>query len=263
MKKFLFLLAAALLLLGNTACSNDDDTLTFTDQMVSVANSSAGCVYSVNNYNYILNLSDKTIQITGSVKLPDGSTSTFFTPEIKMTQQGEIYKFSTSQVSGSSVSLSNLSGTLDLSITKFYITFDAGGSTVWATNGLSYAYGTSITTDTVAGTAPVTDNTAFTSFSLDASKNTADVFIARSTNGDINNIFYDSRNQPLAVQVNPDGFSFSADSMQMVTSFGSGSTTIYGLRATVSNAGRNLVMSYRLGNTKVAVTGRMFADGTL
>lgn len=258
MKKFLFLLTAALMLLGTTACSDDDDNdIYYPSQMVSVATSANGQVCSVKDYSFNFNFVDATMQISGSVQLPDGSSASFSTPVLKMTKNGSLYTFSTSQVTASGATITNFSGTYDYDVNKFYITFRANDCSVWACNGLKYLYNTTVTTDTVADNTVTTNNSSNFTFIIDPSAKTGGLFIGHNDdNGNIYTLSYTCE-KGLTVDMTSDGFILSADTLPVVASFNPTNETLYDVHVIISNNGRTMQLSYRVGSKKVTARGSM------
>lgn len=260
MKKFLFMLTAALLLLGTTSCldSNEDDQETtlravMTNRAVPLSGTP---VVSLANYSLELNISQATLSVSGAAKLPDGSTVQFTTPEMKMSQVGSTsaFSFSTSQVSGS---ISALSGTFDVSTGHLYLAFQSGSATVYATSGVSMPYATTIITDTTTSAQPVINGTSGYYFSIDPETMQGSLTIRNYGNGAAttsNKITFKASG--LTATATESGYTFTAAKLAGTSNFGT--DTLYDVVANVTAGGQTLNMTYRNGSTKATVRGYMF-----
>lgn len=262
MKKFLFLLAAALMLVGTTSCldSNDDDQkATMRAVMTNRAIAETGDpVLSLANYSIEVNYTQATLNISGAVKLADGSTVQFITTDMAMSQVSGTSAFNFSAPQASSGNVSSLNGTFDVATGLLYLAFRSGSSTVYATSGISMPYATTAVVDTTAGSQPTTSTKQgyFFSVNPETMKGTLTITNYGSTATTSSNISFTATG--LAVKPSYEGYTLTADALAGNSSYGS--DTLRNVQATVTNGGQTLNMTYQNRNNRVTVRGTMFSQ---
>lgn len=267
MKKILTILITSVLALTMSSCLDDNNDTSTQSMSVTMYNrvmtESGVPSFSINPYQITIDFTAAALNINMASANIDGNPVTFSCQKLPMTydKPRKIFKFSDS-MTGDAADITNVNGIIDFNIGIIYISYQLKGHQVYATSGLGYAHCNTTLQETgdVEKPASFKTNWSIYAFEIDPNKKEA-TFRARSfILPNSNEEAYPSvSGDGLQYMITSDGYEFTADAVTLVNKTRD-QFKITNFKASVTNQGKTVNLSYDYGKYHATATGMMFMN---